>query len=252
MPRIAVTCFAVVALMTPAPPSDAEQQVSYPAYHTVAKGESLHGIANNFLRRATGKSPSDRAVRNEMRQIKVLNRKTLHGSDQVQSGQRLELAPSQGDLPDGKPGWSTGFVWCKNERAPAGHSAPAAGLTFRVHLPKPPISRKEQTIRLSFHNASDRTQSFETQTEHGLLVSDSHPASAVMFSDGIRVDDWMLAPGETRRLDASVAAFVCGDTRYLNHRLPAGRYTLYGSTPWTTSKAQGRWVTEPVAVSVVR
>ena len=249
----AAVSLIVVSLITPAPIASAgNTAVKYPAYHRVQQGESMWSIAHDFLVRATGHEPADKVTNNEVRQMRRLNRDTLHGSDQIYPGQRLALAPSSWDVPDGKDGWGTGFTWCTNDTLPAHPSAPHRGLTLHVRLLEPPADKRSEPVRLVIHNGSDQTRRFTTQVEHGLLLADVSSAGAVMHSDGIGVAQWKLAPGETQHVDGRVASFVCGDTRYLDRRLPAGRYRLYGLLHWGASDHDGEWMTPPLEVRVVR
>ena len=249
-----VVSLIAVSFIAPGPASyaDNNKAVKYPAYHRVQQGESMWSIAHDFLVRATGKEPTDRVTNNEVRQMRRLNRDTLHGSDQIHAGQRLALAPSTWDVPDGEDGWGTGFTWCTNDTLPAHSSAPHRGLTLHVKLLQPPVDKRSEPVRLVMHNDSDHARSFTTQVEHGLLLSPSNRASAVMHSDGIGVAEWKIPPGESRHVDGRVASFVCGDTRYLNRRLPAGRYRLHGLLHWGTSDRDGEWMTPALDVRVVR
>ena len=227
--------------------------VKYPAYHRVQQGESMWAIAHDFLVRATGHEPLNLVTSHEVQQMRRLNRDTLHSSDRIYAGQRLLLAPTNWDVPDGKDGWGTGFTSCANERPDMRARAPHAGLTLHTRLLKRPANRRYEPVRLVMHNNSDRTRRFSTQLEHGLLVPSDGSATAVVRTDTIGVSAWKLRPGETRHVDGRVAAFVCGDTSYLDRPLGAGKYKLYGIAVWYASNRVTReWVSSARQVRVVR
>jgi len=53
----------------------------------------------------------------------------------------------------------------------------------------------------------------------------------------------LLSPAAFFHVDGSVASMVCGDTRFLDRRLPAGRTRLVGIVPWRTPQGRdGNWV----------
>jgi len=186
--------------------------------------------------------------------MRRLNRDTLHGSDQVQPGQRLSLAPTQWDVPDGDRRWSDGPNYCHNQRLPEHSSAPAPGVELRVKLLNPPLDTKFERIRLVVHNRSEHRRRFELTAGNGMLVPANSSATAVMTT-GVLLGRLLDIPaGESRHVDASVATFVCGDTQYLNHRLPDASYQLHGMADWRL-KSGGRlhgWVTPPRNVRVAR
>lgn len=242
-----------VALVAPEPATFADgEAVNYPAYDGVQQGESMWSIARDFLVRAAGHEPSDLVTSNEVRQMRRLNRDMLHGSDRIYPGERLLLAPSIWDVPDGEDGWGTGFTWCTNDRLPAHPSAPHKGLKLHVRLLKPPVDARSEPVRLVIRNRSEHARRFSTQLEHGLLVPTDGSATGVMHSDGIGVGEWKLRPGQSMHIDGRASAFVCGDTRYLDRRLPPGRYQLHGVAVWrATGRSTSWWVSSPSRVRVV-
>lgn len=249
----AVVAVALVALVAPAPVASADgRPVTYPAYHRVQHGESMWSIAHDFLVRASGKEPTNLTTSHEVEQMRRLNRDKLRGSDQIYAGERLLLAPTIWDVPDGKDGWGTGFTWCTNEARSIDGSSPYPGLTLHLRLLKPPVDRRSEPIRFVIHNGSGRTRKFSTQQEHGELLLADGSASAVVHSDAIGVREWTLRPGTTRHVDGQVWSFACGDTRYLDRRLPSGHYQFYGVVWWgRPDKVAGQWLTSTRTVRVV-
>ena len=251
--RSTIVVALAVALVTPVPAAYADgEAVKYPAYHRVQQRESMWSIAHDFLVRAAGHEPSDLVTSNEVRQMRRLNRDKLHGSDRIYAGERLLLAPSIWDVPDGKDGWGAGFTWCTNDRLPVRTSAPRKGLTLHVRLLKPPVDRRSEPVRLVIRNRSEHARRFSTQLEHGLLVPTDGSATGVMHSDDIGVGEWKLRPGESMHIDGRASAFVCGDTRYLDRQLPPGRYQLHGIAVWrATGRSTSWWVSPPRRARVV-
>jgi hypothetical protein len=250
-----VVASVVVALVAPAPIASAKSKpVKYPAYHRVQQDESMWSIARAFLVRVMGHEPTNLVTSNEVRQMRRLNRDTLHGSDQIYSGQRLLLAPTSWDVPDGKVGWGTGFTWCTNEDRTIDGSAPAPGLTLRVRLVHPPVDHRSEKVRFTIHNGSDQTRKFSTQQENGFLIRADGSPTAVVHSDAIGVREWSIPPGETRHIDGQVWSFDCGDTRYLDRPVPPGRYDMYGATIWGGPRGgdRGQWLSPTREVRVVR
>ena len=254
MRRLSVVATLVTAvLVVPATASYSDgDPVKYPAYHRVQQGESMWTIARDFLERATGHVPDDPVVNNEVRQMRRLNRDTLHGSDQVYPGQRLLLAPSNWDVPDGKDGWGTGFTSCTNKSLPTRQPSQPGGLDFRVRLLHPPVDGWSEPIRLVIENRSDRTRRIGVGFENGLLVSQDGSPTAVMRDDDGATYLAKIPPGKKRHVDARVAAFTCGDTRFLKQRLDPGRYRLYGDVGWRTAHRHGALAPGPRVVRVVR
>lgn len=250
--RLIVSLVTLALSATTLPSYAGGETVRYPAYHRVQQGESMWSIARDFLLRATGHEPRNDVVSSEVRQMRRLNRDELGGSDRIYPGQRLLLAPTTWDVPDGKDGWGTGFTWCTNDRLPAHASAPHHGLKLHVRLLKPPVDRRSEPIRLVIRNRSDHTRRFSTQLEHGLLRPKDGSATAVMHTDAIGVGEWKLRPGERMHVDGWVSSFVCGDTRYLDRRLSPGVYRLYGIAVWrSTRRATDRWVSPARTVRLV-
>src|SRR4051812_21773343 len=121
MRRLLIAVAVLAATLTPATFVGAapREKCHFPAQHTARSGESLWTIADDFLDRVhqecdTRSEPTDRAVDNEVSQIRKLNRDELAGQHgQIYAGQRLLLANSIWEVPDGKPGWGTGYTACR-------------------------------------------------------------------------------------------------------------------------------------------
>jgi hypothetical protein len=93
-------------------------------------------LTRGFLERATGHEPSNLVTSNEVRQMRRLNKDKLHGSDRIYAGERLSLAPTYWDVPDGRaatPATSTsvylqGVTACMASRRWADQTAPGRTL----------------------------------------------------------------------------------------------------------------------------
>lgn len=244
----------VVALAVLAPASASysdDQAMTYPAHHRVQQGESMWTIARDFLERATGAAPTNLVVSHEVRQMRRLNRDSLHGSDQIRPGERLLLAPTTWDVPDGKDGWGTGFTSCSDSTLSAHQSPPPRALDFRVRLLNPPVDRRSEPIRLVIENRSDRTHRLSVGFENGLLVPEDRTPTAVMSDDVGAVYMATIPPGKKRHVDARVVAFTCGDTRFLKRRLDPGHYQLSGDVTWRIGHRHGDFAPGPRDVRVV-
>jgi hypothetical protein len=212
----------------------------------------MWSIARDFLVRVNGRTPDDFVVDNEVRQMRRLNRDTLHGSDRIYPGQKLLLAPLSWDVPDGKDGWGTGFTSCQNEGLPPDRPAPGHGLDLRVRLLHPPVDARSEGIRLVIRNRSNETRRISIGFENGLLVPRAGTPTAVVRDDVGATAIMKIPAGHRRHIDARVSAFTCGDTRYLNRRLDAGHYQLYGDVGWRTPHRHGAFAPGPREVRVVR
>jgi hypothetical protein len=225
--------------------------VEFPAYHTVRSGETLSGIAYEFLHDAyadfpdtSDNPPTDRQVANEVRQIRVLNRDELAAQDGfIRPGDRLLLAPSYWDVPDGRRGWSTGFSWCENAKPDGRNRAPFAGLELTVRLRDAPMDHRTERVVLVAHNTSDRDRTFWTDSlgEHAQLVDGDGHRTAVHQSDAISQRQWAVAAHSTQRLVVHVTVVRCGDTRFLDDRFANGRYRLVGTLDWSAGDRRGQW-----------
>ena len=232
----------------------------FPAHHTVQSGESLWSIARDFLNLQHGDCDyrgvtTDRAVSNEVTQIKKLNHDELDGQHgQVAPGQRLLLAPSYWDVPDGKPGWGTGFTYCTNERPPSHNRAPYDGFSLSVHLADPPLtSGHHEKVVLVVTNHTDRDREFSVQLGRGLLLDDAgHAVGSVIYSDAIGVTTLTVEAHSRAKLAAQVRAKTCGDTRFLDRRVPPGHYDLYGVFHWGTQQRSHDWASAANTIRVVR
>ena len=235
--------------------------VQFPAHHTVQSGEWLWSIARQFMNRAYDDrgdrhGPTQRAIAHEVDQIRVLNRDELAGQHgQVYPGQRLLLAESSWDVPDGKAGWGTGFTWCTNERPPAHSRAPYSGLSMAVRPAHPPVTsgRTEQAV-LTVTNGSDHRRGFSVQLTRGLLLDhDGRAVGGVVYTDAIGVNEITIEPHSRVRLAARVRATTCGDVPALDRRVAPGHYRLYGVFRWgTQSGRDGEWASPANRIRVVR
>jgi hypothetical protein len=199
--------------------------------------------------------PSRRAIADEVAQIKKLNRDELAGQHgQVYPGERLLLANSSWDVPDGKPGWGTGFTYCTNERPPRHSRAPYDGMSLAVHVKDGPLtSGSREKAVLVVTNRSDRERRFTLQLERALLLDrDGHAVVGVIYSDAIGVGSWKMEPHSRSRLPVGMRVKTCGDVRVLDRRVPPGHYELYGVVHWGTKHRSGDWASPANPVRVVR
>ena len=234
--------------------------LQFPAHHTVRQGEWLWSIARHFMNRAYDQlgdrqGPTQRAIAHEVDQIRALNRDELAGQHgQVYPGQRLLLAQSSWDVPDGKAGWGTGFTWCINEQPPDRSAPPYPGLSMAVRLKNPPLTsgRTEQAV-LAVTNASDHSRRFSVQLTRGLLLDHGGRAvGGVVYTDAIGVTEVTVKPHTRIRLAARVRAETCGDVPVLDRRVDAGHYRMYGVFRWgTQSGRDGEWASPANRIRVV-
>jgi hypothetical protein len=266
MRRLLTVC-AVVGLAAGAlvPAADAgsrgQRSVQFPAHHTVRQGEWLWSIARHFMNHVYadyrhGHDPSRRAIAHEVDQIRVLNRDELAGQHgQVYPGQRLLLANSFWDVPDGKAGWGTGFTACTNERPPRRSRAPYDGMSVTVHLAHPPLAsgRTERAV-LVVTNDSDQRRRMSVQLTRGLLLDhDGRAVGGVIYTDAIGVTEVTIKPHSRARLVAPVRAETCGDVPSLDRRVEPGHYRLYGVFRWgARSGRDGVWASPANRIRVVR
>lgn len=252
---------APAGLVEAAPVQAAEHQAcDFPVHHTVQSGESLWRVSQDFLKRfhdqcAAGDEPSNRAIDDEVAQVRRLNRDELRGQHgQVYPGQRLLLAPSVWDVPDGKPGWGSGFTYCTNELPPRHNRAPFDGMSLSVHLMDGPLtSGAHAKVVLVITNSSDRSRKFDVQLGRGLLLDrDGNAVGSVNYSDAISSSTWTVEGHSRARLTASVRAKTCGDTRFLDRRVPPGHYQLYGVFHWGMQHRSSDWASPPDGIRVVR
>lgn len=262
MRRLLTVLALLAGLLAPAAIVEAAPQraTHFPAHHTVQSGEWLWSIARHFLNRIWDEydyrgEPSNAAIDSEVAQIRTLNRDELRGQHgQVYPGQRLLLANSVWDVPDGKAGWGTGFTWCDNELPPRHSRAPYDGMSLSVHLADPPLtsgSREKAVLRVTNH--SDRTRRFSVQLERALLVDeDGRAVVGVIHTDAIGVATWSMKPGSRSRLVARMRVKTCGDVPALDRRVPPGQYRLYGVFHWSTKHRSHDWASPANTVRVVR
>jgi hypothetical protein len=256
MRRAGVLLTAVVLGATALPVGAAPRAaggIEYPAYHRVQPGETFRSIAEDFIHAfnrqvhvddASSAPRTERQVRNEVRQIKILNRDKLSRHPGVLwAGERLLLAPSYWDVPDGRRGWGTGYSWCANERAVGRNRAPFAGLELSVRLRDAPIDHRTERAVLTVRNSADRDRMFWTDSlgEFAQLVDDEGRRTAVYHSDAIAQRGWTVAAHSTERLVVHVTVVRCGDTRFLNDRFGNGRYRLLGTLHWSAGDRRGHW-----------
>jgi hypothetical protein len=260
---LTVVAAAGLAAGTLVPAADAgptrHRPVHFPAHHTVRDGEWLWSIARHFMNRVADDyddvdPPTKRAIAHEVEQIRTLNRDELDGQHgQVYPGQRLLLAESSWDVPDGKAGWGTGFTWCTNERPPRHSRAPYGDMSVTVHLAHPPLTsgRTERAV-IVVTNDSDRTRRFDVQRGRGLLLDDDGRAvGGVVYGDAIAVSPWTLGPHSRGRLAVRVRAKTCGDVPELDHRVAPGHYRMFGVFHWgTRDNRDGDWASPANRVRV--
>lgn len=266
MRRSAAAALAAIAAVAPllvTVPAQARpaRALRFPAHHTVQDGEWLWQISRDFLTRFYAEfdyrvpAPSERAIGNEVRQIRRLNRDALRGQgDTVYPGQRLLLARTAFDVPDGKDGWGTGFTVCTGDAVPRHSRTPYDDLSVSIRLVDAPVDRRHEHAVITLRNDGTHPRHLTTQLEHAALVSpDGRTRGAVVLSDAIGVAARTLAPQEAQHIRVSVDAFTCGDVRVLSRRLPAGRYRLVGFLHWSAGRHRdGDWVTAPRGVRVTR
>lgn len=174
--------------------------------------------------------------------------------------------------PDGKPGWSTGFVSCRNATSPLPRgAAPFPGLTLTLELPATTfVAGRSYEARLVIANEGDRHVQFEAHLGSGTRAVDAKGnGSAVSGNDAIMLNDVRLAPGESTTFTVGVVTWGCGDGHEdPNVPLPAGSYSMTDGLTWSnprswdpaspspspsraTSYEYGDWYVAPQTVRIV-
>jgi hypothetical protein len=254
----AVALAAPAALLQAAVASPSRAGVTYPAYATVRHGNTLWSIARDFLGRAQDGRVTPVMTKHEVQQIEVLNRDRIKDADRIYAGERLLLAPSSSDLPDGRDGWRLASARCRQSPFPTNTSTPGRDWTFRIRVPDPPVEARRyarsEPVELLVRNGADRARGIDIQDGRAQLFdADGRPHGGIVWTDVKTASGGLIEPGQTLRMNVvSVTAYGCGDTRYLSRPLPSGRYNLYGFVHWFSSKGDGLWVSAPNKVRVVR
>jgi len=258
MLRRSLVILAAAAVLAPLAQTSAWGEEQWPRYHVVKQGDTLWSISEHFLttyyehHKVGSHAPDDAAIANEVKQIQHVNADKLGATgDRIHPGQRLELAPTQWDIPDGDVGWYRGPYGCDNTTAPTGGHAPFSGLTLTAHLQKGPVDRRKEWVVLTIRNDSDRTRKLTVDAPEAQLVSGAQPRTAVLIPGLLLRSDLDLAPGDTAHVSTLVAPFVCGDVPALDDRLASGNYRMVVSLAWQTAHRHGSWVGSKDAVRVV-
>ena len=256
--RRSLVIVAGAALVVPLAQTGALAQGPFPRYHVVKQGETLWRISERFLtafyehHKVGYRPPNDAAIANEVKQIQHLNRDKLGANgDQIHPGQRLELAPTQWDIPDGDAGWFRGAWGCNNTTAPTGGHAPFSGLTLTAHLNKAPADRRIEPVVLTIRNTSDRKRKLTVEAPTAQFFSDAHTTTALLTPGVLLRSEVALDPGDVTHVATHASPFVCGDVPALDNRLEPGRYRMAVSLEWRTAHRHGSWVGSKDAVRVV-
>jgi hypothetical protein len=142
-----------------------------------------------------------------------------------------------GMIPDGMPGWGTGFTWCGNATSvPSPGGAPFPGLTLNIDLPDSASHAADTTGAATFHNDGDRDVRFFVSGRVIAVASDGHGHfSAVEGNDGIPSYEVVVPAGGDAMLDLSLPTHSCADTPDEEApRLPPGTYTVGLSVSWSS------------------
>jgi hypothetical protein len=159
--------------------------------------------------------------------------------------------------PDGRPGWSTGFVWCAPPTTGRGR-APGDGVRLDLVLDAGEfVAGTRVTGTATVHNDSDERVRFDASAGGGfdgvLYDSTGRPVSAITGNDGI-VPMWAnLAPGETLSYPFSAATWTCGDTPDDDELLAPGAYSVAAALWWDLPDggATHYWAGEPSPVRLL-
>jgi hypothetical protein len=261
MRRLLIVAAVVAGFLAPAALVEAApyRAIQFPAHHTVKSGEWLWSIARQFLNRVDDEydqpgEPSKQAIDNEVAQIRKLNRDELAGQHgQVYPGQRLLLANSVWDVPDGTPGWGAGFSWCTNGTPPVHSRAPFDDMSLSVQPRHPPLtSGTREKVMLAVTNHSDRTRRFNVQLERAVMVDrDGRGVVGVIHSDAIGVAIWKMDPHSRSYLPVQMRVKTCGDVPELDRPVSPGHYRLYGVFRWDTKHRGHTWASAANDVRVV-
>lgn len=256
--RRSLVILAGAALVAPFAQTSAWADEQWPRFHVVKQGESLWSISQHFLttyyehHQVGNRPPDNAAIQDEVKQIQHLNKDELGaGADQIHPGQRLELASTQWDIPDGDAGWFRGAYGCDNEAAPAGGRAPFPGLSLTAHLKNPPADRRTDAVVLTIRNTSNRTRKLTAIDPTAQLFSSAYSRTALLTAGVLYRADLELDPGEVAHLNTTVSPFVCGDVPALDKRLEPGDYRMVVSLEWQTASRHGSWLGSADSVRVV-
>lgn len=155
------------------------------------------------------------------------------------------------DCPNGKPGWSTGFLSCEPAQQTDDRPPDLAGLSAVLSIPGSahPGSQVRGTLLLTNGGGSQILFSVSTPVDLALEAVLVGPAgrSARHTTDVVQAIRIALEPGQSRGLAVRVQTTVCGDTqRDVEQPLAAGAYraqvVIGASDEATPGPAVHRWV----------
>ncbi|MCU1594868.1 MAG: hypothetical protein JWO12_2260 [Frankiales bacterium] len=164
------------------------------------------------------------------------------------SGSCADAGRGYDDCPDGKPGWSTGFLACQSAEQMADRPPTLPGLDAVLDVPASTSAGTATHGSLLFTNHSDTPLQFALTLPvdiglEAVLVGQAGN-SARHFTDVMQDTTIDLAPGQTRSLAVQVQTSACGDTqRDAEPGLPVGQYRAQVMLDVTApASASGVWL----------